>query len=83
MKLSFTFAPPSEVRAGAGGAGAEPCLFEAWRLGAAAFELGPEEPVDPGTDETVELFEPDPPHPASARPSTASKIVEARHMGRS
>jgi hypothetical protein len=56
-----------------GGLGAE-------RAGAPGVELGPDEPVGPGDDETVELFEPDPPQAASASPRIASNNAERRRM---
>lgn len=61
------------------GAGARGRLG-AERVGALAAPLGPDEPVGPGVDETVELFEPDPPHAASASTTTASDNPETRRM---
>jgi uncharacterized protein YbjT (DUF2867 family) len=43
-------------------------------------ELGPDEPVGPGDDETVELFEPDPPQAASASARIASNNAWQRCM---
>jgi uncharacterized protein YbjT (DUF2867 family) len=62
------------ARGAGGGLGAE-------RAGAPAAELGPDEPVGPGDDETVELFEPDPPHAATANARIASDNAEKRRMG--
>jgi hypothetical protein len=54
--------------------------FGAARAGAWAPERGPDEPVDPGDDATVDLCEPDPPHAASARASRSSGGAVRRHM---